>query len=104
MARIAVMREDELAPGDVSAVEIPGRDPIAVYNLEGSFYATDDLCSHGEASLAEGDIEGDEIVCPFHEGSFHIPTGAPAAPPCIQPIRSYPVAVEDGQLFVELPD
>ena len=104
MARIAVLDADALPEGAVVAVTVPGRDPIALYNLGGEFYATDDTCSHGNASLAEGDIEGDEIICPFHEGSFHIPTGTPAAPPCLEPVRSYPVAVVDGKLELELPD
>ena len=104
MPSVAVLQAADLDEGSVRAVNVPGYPPIAVYNLGGSFFATDDTCTHGNASLAEGDIEGDEIICPFHEGSFEIRTGEAAAPPCLEAIRTYPVSVVDGALHLELPD
>ena len=104
MPTVAVLQASELAEGAVRAVLVPGYPPIAVYNLGGIFFATDDTCTHGHASLAEGDIEGDEIICPFHEGSFDIRSGEAVGPPCLEPIRSYPVSVVDGSIHVELPD
>ncbi len=104
MPTVAVLQADELAEGAVRAVSVQGYPPIAVYNLGGSFFATDDTCTHGNASLAEGDIEGDEIICPFHEGSFDIRSGEAVGPPCLEPVRTYPVAVVDGAIQIELPD
>lgn len=104
MPTVSVMKAADLAEGSVRAVRLPGYPVLALYNLGGNFYATDDLCTHGNASLAEGDIEGDEIVCPFHEGSFDIRSGEAVGPPCLEPIRTYPVREVDGALEVELPD
>ena len=104
MPKVAVLETSELAEGTVREVAVEGYPRIAVYNLGGEFYATDDLCTHGNASLAEGDIEDDEIICPFHEGSFNIRTGEPVGPPCLVPIRTYPVDVVDGTIHLELPD
>lgn len=104
MATVEVLQAADLGEDCVRAVSVAGYPPIAVYNLGGSYYATDDTCTHGNASLAEGDIEGDEIVCPFHEGSFDIRSGDAVGPPCMIPVRSYPVSVVDGAIWVELPD
>lgn len=88
----------ELAPGCVRCVEVLGR-PIALYNLEGEFFATDDLCTHAEASLSEGQIQGDEIVCPLHFATFNIRSGACTGPPASDDLRTYPVRVSPSGLI-----
>jgi nitrite reductase/ring-hydroxylating ferredoxin subunit len=75
---------------------------VAVYNLDGEFYVTDDLCTHGPGSLSEGFIDGDVIECNFHNGQFNIKTGEVVAPPCMTPIKTYPTSVEDGKVFIEV--
>ena len=102
MTEIALFNPDELAPGEIRQVVLDDRDPIAVYNLDGEYYATDDTCTHGEASLSEGDIEGDGVICPFHMGSFNIRTGDAEQAPCIESIRSYPVRIEGDMLYVNI--
>ena len=102
MKKIKVCSVDEITSGEALQVELEERPPLAVYNLEGDFYVTDDTCTHGDASLAEGDIEGDEIVCPFHLGRFDIRTGEVTAAPCSEPIQTYPVEIEDGTVFAIL--
>jgi nitrite reductase/ring-hydroxylating ferredoxin subunit len=92
----------KVAPDCVIRIDIAGLAPIAVYNLGGKFYATDDTCTHGEASLAEGVVDGCNIVCPFHGGTFDIRTGEATGPPCIVGLRSYPVIVENDALYVEI--
>ncbi len=96
--RVFVCTVSEVAPGSMKLVE---RDEgnITVYNLDGTFYATDDRCTHGLASLSEGEIIGDEIECPMHFGSFRIATGEPVAAPCSVPIRTYPTEVEGERVF-----
>lgn len=91
----------EVAPQTVVRADLPDGTSMAIYNLGGCFYATDNLCTHGDASLAEGVIEGDMIMCPFHGGTFDIRTGEPTGPPCIVPLRTYRVIDEAGQLFAE---
>ncbi|MBM3516936.1 MAG: non-heme iron oxygenase ferredoxin subunit [Alphaproteobacteria bacterium] len=85
----------------VIKIEVPGRPPLAAFNLDGTFYVTDDTCTHGEASLSEGVIEDGLIECPFHQGCFEIATGRPAAAPCTVPIRAYRPVIERDLLHIE---
>jgi nitrite reductase/ring-hydroxylating ferredoxin subunit len=78
-----------------------GNEAYAVFNLDGRFYATQDQCTHGPGSLAEGFVMGTEIECPFHQGRFDIRTGEPTGAPCIQALRTWAVHVIDGQLFID---
>jgi naphthalene 1,2-dioxygenase system ferredoxin subunit len=75
--------------------------PVCLYNCSGKIYATDDICSHGEASLADGFIEGEEIECPLHQGKFHIPTGKATAAPCTVDIKVFPVKIENGAVLLK---
>lgn len=81
-----------------------GRRVIAVFNVEGEFYATDDTCTHGPSSLAEeGLIDGEFVECTLHGGLFHIPTGKPERYPPIAPLATYRVHVDSvGDLYVDL--
>ena len=79
-----------------------GSNTLAVYNIGGSFYATDNECTHGAASLADGILEGDVIECTLHFGAFNVKTGAAVQAPCHIPLRTYKVAVKDGQVLVDL--
>ena len=87
MNRIKVGPAVALPLNAVRQVVAPGQAPVAIYRLADGFYATDDLCSHGEANLSEGEVEGSEIVCPFHLGKFDIRTGLATAAPCFAPVR-----------------
>ena len=84
-------------------VELPGRLPLAVFRIGSEYFVTDDRCTHGEGPLSDGTIVGDEIVCPFHMGAFCLRTGAPTAPPCIEPLRTYVAVIRDGEVFGVLP-
>lgn len=99
-SRIQVCKVGDVAPGEVIKVETSGLT-LAVYNLDGVFYATDDACTHGPGSLSEGCIEGDLIECNFHQGMFNIKTGEVALPPCMVPIKTYPVTVDGDEVFIE---
>ena len=68
----------------------------------GASYATDDICTHEFASLAEGFVDGDCIECPLHAGKFHIPTGKAMTAPVTEDIRTYPVKVEGDEIFINL--
>ena len=98
--RIALCKTGDVAEGTALKVEA-GDLTLAVFNLNGHFFAMDDACSHGPGSLSEGYVEGDEIECDFHNGRFKIATGEVAAPPCMAPQKVYPVTVADGMLFIE---
>jgi nitrite reductase/ring-hydroxylating ferredoxin subunit len=91
----------ELGEGTARSVEI-GNQRLALYNIGGTFYATDDRCTHARASLSEGFIEGDTIECPLHGGRFHIPTGQPLSPPVRVAVCVYPVQVVDSEIYVQI--
>lgn len=93
-------RVDEVPEDEPLRVVLPDGRAVAVYKWQGAYYCTDDLCSHGEASLADGYVENGEIFCPYHMGSFCIATGEPRSAPCSQPIAAYDVRVEDGSLLI----
>jgi nitrite reductase/ring-hydroxylating ferredoxin subunit len=98
--RIDLCGTEEVARGTALKVETAGLT-LAVYNLDGAFYVTDDNCTHGPGSLSEGFIEGDVVECNFHNGQFNIKTGAVVAPPCMVPIKTYRTIVENGRVLIE---
>ncbi len=73
---------------------------VAVFKVGDAFFAIDDLCTHGRASLSEGYLEGFEIECPYHQGRFDIRTGMPTAAPCSVPLRVHPITIDDGQIYI----
>src|SRR6266567_2055963 len=99
-ALLAICRTDEVPIGGVIKVETNGL-VVAVFNLDGRFFVTDDQCTHGPGSLSEGCVDGDEIECNFHNGRFDIPTGAVAGPPCTVPLPTYAVKVIEGQVCID---
>src|SRR5262245_43535054 len=100
-ARIDLCSTAEVAPGTALRIETGGL-ALAVYNLDGTFYVTDDACTHGPGLLSEGFVEGDIIECNFHQGKFNIRTGEVVAPPCMVPVKTYPAFAEDGRVYIEL--
>ena len=78
----------------------PDMDPLAVCKVGGKIYVIEDTCTHGLASLSEGEIEDDLIYCPFHGGSFNVTTGEAVDLPCINPIRTYDVVVREDSIFI----
>lgn len=93
-------KSDDVGADEPKQVVLPDGRTLAVYRLDDGFHASDDLCTHGEASLSEGEIEGCEIICPFHLGAFDIRTGEATRAPCTQPLRIYAVIVEDGNVLL----
>ncbi len=91
-----------LPEGTMLKVTVPGREPIAVYRVDGKLYATADLCSHGNASLTDGDLEAGAVICPLHGGSFDVRTGEPIDPPCVTGIQTYTVVETSDAAYVEL--
>lgn len=98
---VAVAKESDLAPGQSMCVLVKGRR-VALFNVEGKVYAINDTCSHAEASLAEGEFQGDVVVCPRHGARFDVKTGAALSLPAWAPVDTYQVKVEDGEIKVAL--
>ena len=99
-SRIQLCRIDEVAPGGTLRVEAGGL-VLAVFNVDGTFYVTDDACTHGPGQLSEGFLDGEVIECNFHQGCFNVRTGDVVTPPCVVPIKTYKTVVEDGVVYVE---
>lgn len=86
-----------------SAIRVDeGELSLAVFNVNGTFYVTDDLCTHGPGSLSEGYLDGHTIECDFHNGAFDIRTGEVVAPPCMLPIKTYKVTIENDDVMIEI--
>ena len=99
--RIRVCHVDDVAAGSILKVEQDGL-VLAIFNVDGEFYATDNACTHGPGELSEGELYGDIIECNFHGGQFNVRTGEVVGPPCLVPVKTYKVIVEDGQVFVTI--
>jgi len=100
-SRIELCKTDDVPAGEVRKVETAGL-VLAVYNVDGTFYVTDDACTHGPGSMSEGFLEGCEIECNFHQGKFDVRTGEVVAPPCMVPIKTYKAFVEGGTVYIEV--
>ena len=96
---IPVAAVTDVPEGQALAVAVGG-DAVCLFNLAGTVYATQDTCTHEEASLAEGFIDGDCIECPLHQALFHIPTGEARTAPASAALRIYPVRINAGTIEV----
>ncbi len=95
---IRVCAQSELLPGECR-IAWDGDVSIAVYNIDGTLYAIEDVCTHDGGELASGELHGFEIECPRHGARFDVRTGAVLCPPAYEPIASFPVKVEDRVVF-----
>src|ERR1700726_3879540 len=98
---VRICAKSEVTPGSVKAFAV-GANMVAVYNIDGTFYVTDDECTHAAASLADGMIDGALIECCTHMGSFNLPTGKVMQPPCEVPLRTYQVVLKDEDVSADL--
>ncbi len=96
--RIATIAD--VAPGSAKVIDADGRS-IALFNVDGSFFALDNTCPHMGGALGEGTVVGDTVTCPWHGAEFNIKTGEVQSPPAASGVRSYPVSVEGDDIFIE---
>lgn len=92
---------DAVPEGDVIAVKVAGKE-IALYEVDGEIYATDNLCTHGAARMSDGFLEGREIECPLHQGRFDVCTGKAMCAPLTDNIKTYPVRIENLRVMLQL--
>jgi nitrite reductase/ring-hydroxylating ferredoxin subunit len=98
-SRLELCRTNDVENGAALKVEAGGL-VVAVFNVNGEFFVTDDACTHGPGSLSEGYLSNDVVECNFHGGQFNVRTGEVVAPPCMVPVKTYAVIVEDGRVFI----
>ena len=98
---IDALAADELPTDDADDVVVAGRD-IALYTVGDAVYATDNICTHGQARLCDGFLDGHEIECPLHQGRFDVRDGRPLCEPVTVALRSYPVKIDGPRVYVQL--
>lgn len=101
MTFVKVATVGEIAPGKAKRVEV-GEESIAIFNVDGEFYAIGDTCSHEEASLSEGDLFDHVVECPLHGAEFDLRTGDALCLPAVVPVPAYEVKVEGEAILVSV--
>jgi naphthalene 1,2-dioxygenase ferredoxin component len=92
---------EQLPKDDITGVTIEGRE-IAICTVGDAVYATDNLCTHGNARLCDGFLDGHEVECPLHQGKFDVRNGQPLCEPVTMPLRTYQVKIEGTRVWVRL--
>jgi nitrite reductase/ring-hydroxylating ferredoxin subunit len=92
----------ELPAGQAKRVAINGR-PVALFNVNGNYYALEDVCPHRGAPLSEGVCEGTEVICPWHGARFDLSTGRHLCPPAPHGVASYAVQVTGDEIQIDVP-
>lgn len=98
---VTVGKAEQVRTGQLAAFDVDGRR-VAVANVDGRYYAFDDVCTHEYCSLAEGELEGMMVTCPCHGGQFDVASGAAVTPPVVTPVKTYQVRLEGGELRIEI--
>ncbi len=98
---IKVATTEELADQPAKMVELEGQK-IALFSVDGAFYAMSDTCTHRGGPLSEGAVEGTEVTCPWHGAKFDLRTGGVLGPPARQGVRGYPVRVTGTDVEIEV--
>ncbi len=96
---VDVIDQNALADGEHVIVDVDGTE-VAIFKLDGEFYAIEDVCTHDGAEIASGELDGDEIICPRHGARFCIKTGEFRSPPAYEDIACFPVKIENGRVKV----
>jgi nitrite reductase/ring-hydroxylating ferredoxin subunit len=99
---IPLVAVDQIPAEGLCKVKLAGVEPIAVFGVEGRYYAIQDTCSHALASLADGWLDGYEVYCPVHEARFDIRDGNPLCFPATKPLRTFPTSLQDGMVCADI--
>jgi len=100
---VTVAKTADIGPGERDVFEVEDYW-IAVFNVGGQYYAIEDVCTHDDGPLAEGELYGYEIECPRHGARFDIRTGAVLRMPAVVPVKWFPTRVENDEIQVGLDD
>jgi naphthalene 1,2-dioxygenase ferredoxin component len=98
---VTVAKAGSVGEGEVAGAAAEGQE-IAIYNVDGTLYATSNICTHAMAFLSDGWLDGDVIECPLHAGRFEVKTGKALGPPVDCDIKTYPIRVAGGEIQVNL--
>jgi 3-phenylpropionate/trans-cinnamate dioxygenase ferredoxin subunit len=96
-----VGKTSDTAPGTITVHEVDGRR-FALCNVNGRFYAIDDVCTHDGGPLDQGELEDNLVECPRHGAKFDVTTGRAVVLPAVRPVRTYPVQVDGDEVKIEI--
>jgi len=98
---VKVAKTNDVPAGQVKVYQVDGRQ-IALCNVEGEFFAIDDVCTHDQGPLGEGELDGYQIECPRHGARFDVKTGRALTLPAVMPVQAYAVRVEGDDVEVQV--
>ena len=98
---VKAARTTEIEPGQARLVEVKGKQ-IALFNVDSQFFALDNTCTHRGGPLADGEVSGHEVTCPWHGATFDVRTGEVVGPPAQQAVARYGVRVTERDIEVEI--
>jgi 3-phenylpropionate/trans-cinnamate dioxygenase ferredoxin component len=98
---VKVAQVGELAPGEKKQLDLDGVE-VALFNVDGEYYAIEDVCTHDGAPLAHGRFRGEEITCPRHGARFNVKTGAALCMPAFEPVETYQLKIEGNDILIEV--
>ena len=99
--RVKIAQTGDLSPGEGKVFEAEGQT-IALFNVDGTFYAIENTCTHVGGSLGEGALVGDQVTCPLHGAQFNVASGKVLGPPAGSDVKSFVVTVEGSDVLIEL--
>lgn len=97
---VKVATIEEIAPGKSKLIEIAGKE-IALFNIDGAFHAIDNSCTHVGGPLCEGEMDGCEVICPWHGAVFDVTSGQAVGPPAFEPVKRYNLRVNGAEIEIE---
>lgn len=97
---VKVAEQTDLNPGECTVVEVEGKT-LALFNVDGTYYAIDNTCLHRGGPLGEGELEGNVVTCPWHGWRYDVSTGANVNNPAVK-VACFPVRVEGPSIFIEV--
>ena len=101
LSKVKVAKVGDISEGDLKKVDVNG-GPVALFKVEGKIYATTNICTHEHCELDENHMmHGDVVECTCHGSQFNIKTGENVLPPAAEPLKTYDVSVEGGDVFIE---
>jgi 3-phenylpropionate/trans-cinnamate dioxygenase ferredoxin component len=98
---VKVASTEDVPPGQGRMVEVSGKK-IAIFNLEGAYYAIDDTCTHQGGPLSEGELAGKQVTCPWHGAIFDVTTGEVLGPPAQKSVSRYNLRVSGSSIEIEV--
>jgi 3-phenylpropionate/trans-cinnamate dioxygenase ferredoxin subunit len=98
---VDVCAVDDLPDGEHRLVDIGGGIEVAVYRIDGEYFAIEDVCTHDYGQLADGEVDGHQVICPRHGARFDLRTGEALTPPAYRPVDTYPVRVNNDRVVID---